>query len=94
MESTHNSNHEQHSNEQALESNANMLAATAQQEEHRRLFKRGMSWMCVGVVLMGLSFLINFVLFHSDQSFVTIMYVMTSLGTLCIVKSLADILGF
>lgn len=94
MEPTHNSNHENLSTEQALESNTNTLAATARQEEHRRLFKRGMSWMCAGVALMGLSFLINFVLFHSDQSFVTIMYVMTSLGTICIVKSLADILGF
>jgi hypothetical protein len=62
--------------------------------EHQRLFRRGMKWLGVGVFLMGSSFGINFLLFDSDTSFVSVMYVLTSLGALCIMKCLADVLGF
>lgn len=62
-------------------------------EKNRRAAQRGRVWLCAGVGLMGLSFGINFLMFHSDQSFTTVMYVMTTLGSVCIVKSLADLLG-
>ena len=62
-------------------------------EKHNRLFLRGCKWLGAGVVVMGLSFCINFILFHADVSFTTIMYILTSLGAVCIAKGLFDILG-
>ena len=93
MESTHTSSHDSPSNESSIESNAVSLGADPK-AVHQRLFKRGIGWLCVGVFLMALSFGINFFLFHSTYSFTTMMYLLTTLGTVCIVKSLADILGF
>lgn len=93
MESTHTSSHDSQSNESSVESNAVSLVADSK-AAHQRLFKRGIGWLCVGVFLMALSFGINFFLFHSTYSFTTMMYLLTTLGTVCIVKSLADILGF
>lgn len=63
-------------------------------EKHRRLLQRGQMWLCAGLVLMALSFAVNFLLFHSETSFSTIMYIMTSVGAACMVKGLVDILGF
>lgn len=63
-------------------------------EEHKRLFNRGLKFLCAGVALMGISFAINYLLFHSDQSFEIPMYIMTTVGSVCIIKSLGDILGF
>jgi hypothetical protein len=62
-------------------------------ERHRRLFQRGLRWLCAGLGLMGTSFATNYILFHSDQSFEYIMYVLTGMGTLCIIKSLHDMFG-
>jgi hypothetical protein len=59
-----------------------------------RLFKIGLIWLAVGVFLMGISFVINFLFFHSDKSFGTAMYVLTTAGFACIFKGLANILGF
>lgn len=70
------------------------LTDEATRERYRQLFQRGRTWLCVGVVLMGLSFAINLMLFHSETSFSTVMYVMTSFGAACMVKGLADIMGF
>jgi len=92
MESLHHSNQE-YTAETSLELNtpdAEMLS----KEKHQRLFLRGRSWLCVGVALMGISFGVNFLLFHSDVSFATTMYILTSLGMACMVKGIADILGF
>lgn len=63
-------------------------------EKHQRLFQRGLKWLCVGIVLMAVSFGINFLLFHSEGSFAAFMYALTTLGTVCIVKGLVDIMGF
>ena len=93
MESTHHSQPSHSANEALLSTEIPPLGALSQ-EHHRRLFQRGLLWLGVGVLLMGLSFGINLLLFHSDTSFTTIMYVLTSVGTLCIVKGLADIMGF
>lgn len=72
----------------------NQAAKALAKEKHRKAFTRGCVWLGVGVLFMGLSFGINFAMFHSNQSFTTIMYIMTSIGAVCIVKSLVDILGF
>ena len=63
-------------------------------EAHRRRFQSGMRWLGIGAALLVSSFAINYLLFHSNTSFVTIMYVMTTLGSICLVKCLGDILGF
>lgn len=72
------------------EDNARALA----KEKHQRLFKQGMMWLLAGGVLMGLSFAINFILYHSDGNFHTMMYVLTSVAAIMITKGLVDILGF
>lgn len=64
-------------------------------EKHRRLAQRGRWWLCAGIGFMAASFGMNFLLFDTaDHTFSMSMYILTSLGTLCIVKSLADLLGF
>lgn len=64
-------------------------------EKNRRLAQRGRWWLCAGVGFMAASFGVNFLLFDSaSHTFSMSMYILTSLGTLCIVKSLADLLGF
>ena len=77
----------------ALEANT-PDSGTVSNADHQRLFKRGLRWLALGAFLMLSSFAINFMLFDSNTSFVTIMYVMTSLGALCFMKCLADMLGF
>ena len=66
----------------------------ATKEKYRQLFQRGLVWLGAGAVLMVLSFAINLLLFHSDTSFSTTMYILTSLGAACMVKGIADIMGF
>lgn len=64
-------------------------------DKNRRLAQRGRWWLCAGIGFMALSFGANFLLFDSaDHTFSMSMYILTTLGTLCIVKSLADLLGF
>jgi hypothetical protein len=51
--------------------------------------------MAVGVGIMGLSFMIQFLLFQADdRSFIVPMYVLTTLGSLCVMKGLVDAFGF
>lgn len=83
MEPTPHSNHDINTAENSLS-----------KEQHRIALKRGMRWLAVGVVLMGLSFAVNFLLFHTETSFTISMYLLTSAGLICIMKSMADILGF
>ena len=67
----------------------------ATKEKNLRLFQRGLTWMAVGVGIMGLSFMIQFFLFQSDdRSFIVPMYVLTTLGALCVMKGLVDAFGF
>jgi hypothetical protein len=64
-------------------------------DKNKRLAQRGRWWLCAGIGFMALSFGANFLLFDTaDHTFSASMYILTSLGTLCIVKSLADLLGF
>ena len=64
-------------------------------EKTQRLLQRGLSWIASGVAIMGLSFAIQFLLFQSDdRSFIVPMYVLTSLGALCVLKGMIDIVGF
>lgn len=93
MEHLNNLSQEYNYSDSALEANTPEMS-TVSNADHQRLFKRGLKWLAVGAFLMLSSFAINFLLFHSDTSFVTIMYVMTTLGALCFMKCLADMLGF
>jgi hypothetical protein len=64
-------------------------------EKHARLLQRGMIWIAAGVVVCGLSFAIQYLLFHSgDQSLISYMYVLTSVGAVLILKGMIDIIGF
>jgi len=64
-------------------------------EKHTRLLRRGMIWIAAGVLVCGLSFAIQYLLFHSgDQSLITYMYVLTSVGAVLILKGMIDIIGF
>jgi hypothetical protein len=62
-------------------------------EKHKRLFERGKKWLGAGMLLMGLSFTLNFLLINTDTSFIPFMYFLTSAGATCIVKGLVDIFG-
>lgn len=78
------------------QSNApNDTNAEATKEKNLRLFQRGLTWMAIGVGIMGLSFMIQFLLFQSDdRSFIVPMYVLTTLGALCVMKGFVDAFGF
>jgi hypothetical protein len=93
METTPNPNQEYTSVGATMEPTTPLFDADAK-AKHQRRFQRGLLWLGVGVFLMALSFGINFFLFDSNTSFITMMYVLTSVGCLCILKCLADILGF
>jgi hypothetical protein len=61
---------------------------------YQMLFQRGLRWLGAGIFMMALRFGINFFVQDSEQSVVISMYVVTSLGSICIMKGLVDILGF
>lgn len=63
-------------------------------EKHRRLFKRGVKWLGGGLIFTAISFAVTFVMFQNDGgSFQTIMYVLNTLGVVCIMKGMVDIMG-
>lgn len=66
----------------------------AAKEKYCKLFQIGLRWLCAGGVLMGLSFAVNFMFLNSESGFITAMYILTSLGAICILKGLADMVGF
>ena len=70
------------------------VADAISKEQGRRLMDRGLKWLGVGILLMAVSFGVNFFMFQADKSFITAMYILTSLGAVCIMKGLADILGW
>lgn len=61
--------------------------------KHQRLFRRGLKWLGAGIALMALSFCINFFLHGSSGGIITTMYILTSIGTACIIKGLVDMMG-
>ena len=63
-------------------------------ETHQRLFQRGLRWLGAGLFLLVAGVGVNFLLFSADTSFTTVMYVITSLGGVLVLKGLADIFGF
>jgi hypothetical protein len=81
-------------NDPGLEIQAPNLENT-DKEKHVRLLQRGLIWIAAGVIVCGLSFGIQYLLFHSgDQSLITYMYVLTSVGAVLILKGMIDIIGF
>jgi hypothetical protein len=63
-------------------------------EKHARLFKRGCRLLLLGVMIMGLSFFITFLLYESEHSFAIYMYTLNTIGTVLILKGMVDIMGF
>ena len=93
MEPLHNLNADHPAGEASIHSNQPPADAISK-SEHQRLFQRGLKWLVVGGILSVTSVGLNFLLFHSGTSFTTIMYIMTSVGAVCVMKGLVDILGF
>lgn len=63
----------------------------ALQERRSRAAKRanqGVMWVGVGTCILGLSFLINLLFFFSSDQFTILMYIMTTLGSICLVKGM------
>jgi hypothetical protein len=80
-------NHDEFTNNEAIEQQA-------RKEKHQRLTRNGTLWIVAGAFLMGSSFVLNYFMFHSGGSFGWYMYGFTTLGSICILKGLVDILGF
>ncbi len=93
MEPLHDPTHI-HTPADLLMESGNPASEALAKEKHQRLFQRGLKWLCTGILLMAVSFGINFLLFHSEGSFAAFMYTLTTLGTVCIMKGLVDIMGF
>jgi len=53
----------------------------------------GLRWLGLGVLLMGISFSVNFLLDDAGTSYVVVMYTLTTLGAACILKCMVNILG-
>lgn len=92
MSQFHNPMQDNTSADSTLESNV-LMQDTELKEKRKRLFQRGCQWMGVGVMILGLSFGITFMLFQTDKSFITIMYILTSVGAACTIKGMVDIFG-
>jgi hypothetical protein len=61
-------------------------------EKRKRLMQQAMYWLGAGVLLMGISFAINFLMYKEGVTFVTTtMYVLTTLGAICLMKALINI---
>ncbi|MDX2134262.1 MAG: hypothetical protein SFV52_05735 [Saprospiraceae bacterium] len=65
----------------------------AKKEKFSRLLKQGQQWLGAGVCLMGLSLMLNFLLLEGGMGFTTVMYIVTSMGALCMIKGIVDIMG-
>ena len=72
MEPMHKPTHIHAPSDLLMESGSPASDALAK-EKHRRLFQRGLKWLCMGILLMAVSFGINFLLFHSEVSFAAFM---------------------
>ncbi len=93
MENLQNSSQETSANQPTSDTSISTTDSISK-EKNNRLFQRGSKWLGAGVLSMAISFGINFVLFQEDKSFIIPMYVLTSIGAICIMKGLVDILGF
>lgn len=93
MDPLHHSNQEFNHSEPTYDQPISVLDA-ATKEKHARLFRRGLLFLAVGVSMLGMSFCVNYCLFHSEQSFTVIMYTMTTIGSGLVLKGMGDILGF
>lgn len=73
-----------HQSDSAMAPPAPLTASNAKR------FRNGRILMGIGVLLMALSFGINLLFYNEGKSFVTIMYVLTGIGSLLIFKALMD----
>ena len=69
------------------------IPGEAERAQLKRLLRRGQQWLCAGVTFMGISLLLNLALLDSGATLTTSMYIVTTLGAICMVKGMADIFG-
>lgn len=58
-----------------------------------RRFQRGIKWMLGGAGTLVFSFGLNFLLYQAGADLEIPMYVLTSLGAMCVLKGMADVFG-
>ena len=90
MDNYHNSMQE--NNSSVIEAEVS-VTDNVKAEKYKRLFQSGCQWAGVGVMILGISFGINFMFFDSEGVFIPLMYVMTSLGAICTMKGLLNMFG-
>jgi hypothetical protein len=89
MDALHNMNQDSHQDDYYEE---NLPPDPAVLEKRKRLMQQAMYWLGAGILLMGSSFAINFLMYKDGVTFVTTtMYVLTSLGAICVMKALVNI---
>lgn len=93
MEPLHHHNQEFNQSEHGYDQPTTVLDA-ATKEKHERLFRRGLLFLAIGVSMLGMSFCVNYCLFHAEQSFTVVMYTMTTIGSGLVLKGMGDMLGF
>ncbi|MCC7246172.1 MAG: hypothetical protein IT269_10875 [Saprospiraceae bacterium] len=85
----------QHTNhEHQVENRTENAAATsATSLKNQRLMNDAKYWLCGGVGLLATSFGVNFLLADSaaTDTITTSMYIMTTLGSICLTKALVNI---
>ena len=88
MEDTHKFSQTQESQRSIEEATPDPVAL----ERRQRLLESAKYWLLAGVLLMGMSFSVTFFLSGNGVSFATTsMYVLTTLGTACIMKALVNV---
>lgn len=86
---------DQSNNQDSVQANEDYLSTSVSPSvsaKRQYLLRTAKYWLCAGVGLMALSFAINFFLHGDGTAFVTnSMYVLTTLGTVCITKALVNV---
>ncbi|MFN0213311.1 MAG: hypothetical protein ACKVT2_03580 [Saprospiraceae bacterium] len=90
MEQLHNSNKDINKAGQSTDP-ADPAPDAISNDKHERRFKNGLLWIGAGAITLVLSFGINFLCFQCGVDFHIPMYVLTSLGALCLLKGMMNI---
>ena len=80
------------SNESVASDMDPITASPLNSAKRQHLLRTAKYWLCVGVLFMGMSFCTTFFLSGNGLSFATnSMYLLTTLGTVCILKALVNV---
>lgn len=88
----HNTNQDFSATESVVEPAATTFDTVLKEKRERR-FQRGIKWMGAGALTLVLSFGINFLLFQSGVDFTVLMYSLTTIGSIGLLKGMADVFG-